>query len=298
MKLSNSTNRFDRFIHFIGFVAVLLNISNSSSGEVTPVASTDLNPFVIQGYAELEAGNIQTALESFDKALQADQSDIPALLGQARIYSGQQRHEDAFHSYDSIVQIHPRHSEAWSGRGLAAFGLEDFDTALSSFIQATADQPVNGFIYESLAWIRMCRGEFNEAAETAKTATLMYNREGEKSLYPLLIAYFSYLEAGNVEDAKRTLNYAIKNNSGRKWPAPVINYLAGRIDAKTLIGFVTELAEETEAHTYIGLYLRAQGDLEKSEKHLEWVRLKGDSRVFEYTLARALNLRNRVALSN
>lgn len=144
----------------------------------------------------------------------------------------------------------------------------------------------------------MCRGEFNEAAETAKTATLMYNREGEKSLYPLLIAYFSHLESGNLEDAKRTLNYAVKNNSGRKWPAPVINYVAGRIDAKTLIGFVTELAEETEAHTYIGLFLRAQGNFEQAEKHLDWVRLKGDPRVFEYTLARALNIRSRIALSN
>ena len=63
-----------------------------------------------------------------------------------------------------------------------------------------------------------------------------------------------------------------------------------------LIGYVEDGAQETEAHTCIGLKLRAQGDDNADKKHLEWVAQNGDRRVFEYTLARALNLQDSLAL--
>ena len=240
---------------------------------------------------------MELALEAFNKALEANEQDLPARLGQAMIYADQQRHADAFSSYDQIVQSYPQHAFAWNGRGLAAFNMEDFDEALTSFEQATADQPVNGFFYESLAWTHMCRGEFPEAVSTAKQATLMYQQNGEVSTYPLLIAYFSSLEAGDIGEARRTLSYAMKNlKPNGNWPTPVFNYIAGRIDAPELISWVTNTAEETEAHTYIGLKLRSDGMPAEAQEHLEWVASKGDERVFEYTLARALKSESEIAL--
>ena len=163
--------------------------------------------------------------------------------------------------------------------------MEDFDTAISSFKQATTEQPINGFFYESLAWAQMCRGEFLGAATAAKIATLMYNKKGESSAYPLLIAYFSYLEADDQRNAQASLNYALRNKPLNVWPSPVIDYLAGSSTASELIGYVQNSTQETEAHTYIGLKFRAEGDEDASKKHLEWVARNGDKRVFEYTLA-------------
>lgn len=253
------------------------------------------SPLVTEGYAQLEAGQPANALIAFEQALQADANDLSARLGQAMIYADQERHQEAFASYDVIVQHYPQHAFAWNGRGLAAFNLEDFDTALTSFQMATVDQPVNGFFYESLAWTQMCRGEFVDAAETAKKASLMYSRKGETSAYPLLIAYFSYHESGDAQNALRTLEYANKNKPVNQWPAPVIDYLSEKIGEADLISFVTNSAEETEAHTYIGLYLRLLGETDAANQHLQWVSQNGNSQVFEYTFARALNLQNNVA---
>ena len=253
------------------------------------------SPLVTEGYAQLEAGQPANALIAFEQALQADANDLSARLGQAMIYADQERHQEAFASYDVIVQHYPQHAFAWNGRGLAAFNLEDFDTALTSFQMATVDQPVNGFFYESLAWTQMCRGEFFDAAETAKKASLMYSRKGETSAYPLLIAYFSYHESGDAQNALRTLEYANKNKPVNQWPAPVIDYLSEKIGEADLISFVTNSAEETEAHTYIGLYLRLLGETDAANQHLQWVSQNGNSQVFEYTFARALNLQNNVA---
>jgi tetratricopeptide (TPR) repeat protein len=254
------------------------------------------NPFIIEGYTQLQAGNADSALKAFQKALDTDATQIPALLGQALIYAGQQKHQQAFLSYDRIIQHHPRHVDAWNGRGLAAFNMEDFDEALNSFEKATADRPVNGFFYESLAWTRMCRGEFELAAESAKIATLMYGRMGESSIYPILLAYFAYAETNNTNAVARTLKFAQKNRPVNQWPSPVVDYLSDQIDASELLSYVMNTAQETEAHTYIGLKLRQEQQLQAAERHLNWVSLHGDPSVFEYTLARAFKMRNSVAV--
>ncbi len=274
-------------------VSLLLLLSISAEARAQ-LAHTDTHSDL--GYAQLEAGNQQAAEAEFNKALQFDANDLSAQLGLAMIQTERQQHAAAFRSYNTIVQAHPQNIFAWNQRGLAAFNLEDFDEALSSFERATADRPVNGFFYESLAWTRMCRGEFPQAAESAKTAILMYNREGQATTYPLLIAYFAYLEVGDTDNAKRSLRYAIKNHKPNQWPAPVLGYLSGQIDATTMISYVTNSAEETEAHTYMGLKLRSEGNENDAIKHLAWVSRKGDSRVFEYTLARAMKLQSSVAV--
>ena len=294
-----SDNRFtspqkSRFVGILVVTSLILaqpSVHADTDKNFVPSAS----PLVTGGYAQLEAGQSAKALIAFEQALQADAKNLSARLGQAMIYAEQERHQEAFASYDVIVQHYPQHAFAWNGRGLAAFNLEDFDTALTSFKMATVDQPVNGFFYESLAWTQMCRGEFVDAAESAKKASLMYSRKGETSAYPLLIAYFSYHESGDAQNALRTLEYANKNKPVNQWPAPVIDYLSEKIGEADLISFVTNPAEETEAHTYIGLYLRLLGETDAADQHLQWVSQNGNSQVFEYTLARALNLQNNVA---
>ena len=274
----------------LGLSAQETNISNVSD----PILLQ--SPLVSQAYELLELGDSLGALDHFQQALTVNAEDLSALLGQAMILADLGRHAEAYATYDNIVANYPRHAFAWNGRGLAAFNMEDFDTATSSFKQATTEQPINGFFYESLAWAQMCRGEFLGAATAAKIATLMYNKRGESSAYPLLIAYFAYLEADDQGNAQASLDYALRNKPLNVWPSPVIDYLAGSSTASELIGYVQNSAQETEAHTYIGLKLRTEGDEDAAKKHLEWVARNGDKRVFEYTLARALKFQDSVVL--
>ncbi len=251
---------------------------------------------LVEGYEKLRSGKSNEALNAFEKVFQQDANNSDARFGQAIVFAEQERHKDAFAAYDWLIQQNPHHADAWNGRGLAAFNMGDFDEALASFKMSIADQPTNGFFYEALAWTQMCRGEFAEAAEWAKKALLMYQRRNETPLYPLLIAYFSYHESGDAENALRVLRYANQNRPSNKWPTQVIDYLNGKIDEAALISFVSNLSEETEARTYIGLHMRSFGQTEKAKLHLNWVGHNGDSKVFEYTLARTLVLQNGVVL--
>ena len=234
---------------FLVFACISLLVQLTLLASAEDKKDIGCKSFVEEGYAQIQSGYIEKALVSFNRALEENTDNLDARLGQAMVYAEQARHEDAFTAYDLITRQYPQHAIAWNGRGLAAFNLGNFDEALASFQMATTDQPINGFFYESLAWTQMCRGEFQEAARYAKKAALMYDRNGETSLYPLLIAYFSYHESGDADNAMRVLKYANRNKSLNQWPGPIIDYLNEEIDEKTLISFITNYAEETEAHT-------------------------------------------------
>lgn len=274
-----------------GSVMVLATLCAESDSQLEISA----NPLLSEGYVHLQAGQLDQALLAFDQVLQTDADDLSARLGQAMIYAGQERHQDAFIAYDSIVRDHPKYRMAWHARGLAAFNLEDFDTALNSFQMATMDQPVNGYFYESLGWVYMCLGDFAAAAAAAEEASKMYAYEGETSLYSLLIGYFCYHELGDRVNAVRMLKYANRNKPLNQWPAPVIDYVSKTIDQSELISHVTNRAQETEAHTYIGLHLRLLGQHDAANQHFNWVSRHGDPKVFEYTLARAFHLQTNLA---
>ncbi len=271
---------------FTRCLAVAAASSLSLFGE-TPSAEPSVQETIDQAFQLLNQGETQDALLGFQNALEVDQHNLQACLGQAMIFNKLERYPEAFVAYDKLTERLPENAFAWNGRGLAAFKLERFDDALDSFRYASAMTP-NGYHFESLAWTYMCRGEFNEAAQSAKRANLLYTREGKQTLYPLLLAYFAYLESGEVENARRTLDYTLANLSRTGWPLPVLNFITGKSNTAELISHVRNAAQETEAHTYLGLYWRAQGEQETAQKHLDWVREKGDPSVFEYILARAL----------
>jgi Tfp pilus assembly protein PilF len=272
---------------------VVLTSAHATTGVVdnnSASATTESSEALIsKSYDFLESGDSELALDGFNAVLKEDATNLSARLGQAMIFSDQLRHEDAFSSYDLIIKAYPNNAFAWNGRGLAAFNLEDFDEALSSFKKATSDQPMNGFFYESLAWVQLCRGDYSEAALAAKRAALLYNHNGETPSYPLLISYFANLSSGDKSEAAIALKYARNNKpANNQWPTPVFDYLAGIINAPDLISYVRDTAQETEAHTYIGLQLRSQDKAEVAKMHLDWVAQNGDERVFEHMLARTL----------
>lgn len=259
-------------------------------------APVTVEQVVAQAYAQVEAGRSADAVKLFKEALGLNADYLPAKLGLAVTYSEQARHLEAFQIFDQVTQSQPDNAYAWNGRGIASFNLERFEEAVASLERSIVDQPVNGFFYESLAWTYMCLGDFRQALDTAKIATLMYDKKSESAAYPLLIAYFSGLETGDSASAKRALDYALRNKPPlNPWPHPVFDFLSDKIDQVELISLVSNTAEETEAHAYIGLKSRARGEAAIASKHLDWVATKGDPRVFEYTLARVLRSDGRVA---
>lgn len=255
--------------------------------------SLDQSPELIEqlmseALQQLDGGDSEEALICFKQVIAQDHHHIPALLGAAMVYADREQHTLAFEFYEKVVALEPQHAMAWNGRGLAAFNLERMDEAIASFESSVADQPVNGFFYESLAWAQMCANNAASAIQSAKESLLMYSQTDASSIYPTLIIYFCSLELNDLKNAQRALRYAVKNHQPKQWPAPVIYYLNDSIDSCELLSCVLNSAEETEAHVYIGLRLLHENEPEQARLHLQWAAEYGDAAVFEYSLARSL----------
>lgn len=275
--------------HYLTSALILIGSFLPCVAEVDTEAAKTIEEQLVDGYDLIKTADLDSALIKFQNVLADDSENLSARFGIAITLAEQECHEDALKAYKWITQQYPKNVDAWSGRGLAAFNLGDFDEALHSFQRSIENKPMNAFLYESIAWIQMCRREFQKAAQSAKQATLLYNQTGNTNLYPLLIAYFSYHESGDSENALRALRYASKNKlQDNEWPSPVIDYLNKKINQDGLISHVSSRTEETEAHTYIGLYLRLLGKTEKANRHFHWVEKKGDTQVFEHMLAKTL----------
>ena len=125
-----------------------------------PTAS--LNEQVSFGYEQMEKAILRGLCRHFSRRCKRTRLICP-LCRDAMIHAERMDYPE-FSAYDSIVRLVSQHSLAWNRRGLAAFNMEDFDLALTSFERATESRPVNGFLYESIAWTRMCRGEYESCS--------------------------------------------------------------------------------------------------------------------------------------
>lgn len=262
--------------------------ADSATAHSPETSPASLESLMADALAQIDAGELDAALDRFEQVIVENQQYVPALLGAAMVYADTAQHARAFECYQRVVALDPKHAVAWNGRGLAAFNLERFDEALASFERSVEDQPVNGFFYESLAWAQMCANRAASAIQSAKDSLLMYSQTDASSIYPTLIIYFCALELNDLKNAQRALRYAVKNHEPKQWPAPVIYYLNDSIDRRELLSFVVNSAEETEAHVYIGLRLLYQNNPDQARRHLQWAAEYGDPAVFEYSLARSL----------
>ena len=279
------------FIHFsLSILTILLVLLQPCEAEqfAAPVpVSEEVELLMSEALQHLDDGDADAALLGFKQVIAKEHQYLPALLGAAMVYADQEQHALAFEFYDKVLVQQPQHAMAWNGRGLAAFNLERMDEAITSFERSVADQPVNGFLYEALAWAQMCARDAASAIQSAKESLLMYSQTDADSIYPTLIIYFCSLELNDLKNAQRALRYAVKNHQPKQWPAPVIYYLNDSIDSRELLSCVVNSAEETEAHVYIGLRLMHENEPDQARRHLQWAAEHGDSAVFEYSLARS-----------
>jgi tetratricopeptide (TPR) repeat protein len=104
----------------------------NKSAQKTPPRTTSNDPIALASkntppnaalYVSLaklqeRSGNTETAVEEYNKALDAEPTNLAALLGLARLYDRLGRYEDALKLYDTAVQAHPENASVANDYGL------------------------------------------------------------------------------------------------------------------------------------------------------------------------------------
>lgn len=238
-------------------------------------------------FQQLDHGDYEGALIQFNQLLESNPYYVSALMGKAKCLFELGQYLEAFDSYLKVVDKDESDVYALEGLGNTALYLNQFDQALNYYQKAISIYPENSTIYHSMAVALLCQKNYKMATEHLKTAILMHNKKGLEAPYSLLLSYVCYAQSkseSRVDELLRyikSFNFSPRNN----WATKILRYIQGEIESTTLLANVVSRAQEIEAHTYIGFKLLFDGEKDRAEKHLEWVRSIEDYRSIETIIA-------------
>lgn len=257
-----------------------------------------VNTAQLDAFQNLEAGKYNLALEQFDQLLKQKPDYISALMGKAKSLFHLSKYQEAYETYLKVFQRNASNIYSLEGLGNSSLYLDQSDLALSYFKKALQLKPDNAKIYHAIAVSQICNNDYLNAAESAKMASLMYNKKGIEAPHSLILAYFSYAQINDKENMQEVLAYSNNLNFSDAWPTQIIQFIKGEIKASQLISSVQSEKEEIEAHTYIGLKLQFDGLFQASEMHLNWVKNCGKNDVLEILIAKHILKHSKESISH
>lgn len=257
-----------------------------------------VNTTQLDGFQNLEAGNFDLAIEQFDQLLEQRPNYVSALMGKAKSLFQLSEYQEAYDTYSKVLEINASDVNSLEGLGNSALFLGQTDLALTHFKKALNLKPDNGKVYHAIAVSQICKNDYLNAAESAKMASLMFNKQGIEAPYSLILAYFSYAQIDDKENMQQVLTYSKNLNVADRWPSSIIQFIKGDIKTSALISRVQSEKEEIEAHTYIGLKLKYEEQFQASEMHLNWVENFEKTDVLESLIAKHILKHSRESISH
>jgi tetratricopeptide (TPR) repeat protein len=135
-------------------------------------------------YVAMARGNEKDAATRFERALQADASYVPALVGRGQALLELERVGDALASFEAALAKDPnladlrsrvevlrfRATQDMLARAKAAADAQRWDVAKAAYLQAIATSPDSAFLYRELAGVEQRAGQTLEAIDHYRKA--------------------------------------------------------------------------------------------------------------------------------
>jgi tetratricopeptide (TPR) repeat protein len=151
--------------------------------------------FVKKGIAQNAKGDLNGALDSFNRALAIDPNDSAAFEGRGETRLAQGDMADAMDDFSRTLKIEPQNEAAFYHRGLAESRLGNFKPAIADFDQAIESTNIapgeSPSLYLERGRAKYLQGDFDGALTDLNQAVTLNSRLGE-----------SYFLRGFAEDAK------------------------------------------------------------------------------------------------
>ena len=177
------------------------------------------------------------------------------------------------------------------GRFLAYFARADAFRRLGRLEDAHADYTrvlelrTDTTARRSRGWVSLYRGRLREAADDF--TRYMHDTEGKEpdAPYATIAAVLALRRLGQRDEAAKLLQRWEPRLDAKQWPAPVLEFLRGKLAEDRLIASASGAGQKTEALAYAGVAALAGGGSERGYRLLRRVLREGDPAYLEYDLA-------------
>jgi lipoprotein NlpI len=186
--------------------------------------------------AQGQRGNYDAAISDYTESIRVDPEFSAAFNNRAQAFAAQGQAGRAIPDFDEAIRLEPELARAWFGRALANFNVGRFDVAANDLAEAARLGMKTPYI---AMWRRLAEGRSGEPAAVE-----------------------------HLQAATEAVDVA-------KWPAPLIQLLAGQINAEALYkaadhpNAATKSGQLCEAHFYVAEYLLVAGDLPQATSLLK-----------------------------
>jgi tetratricopeptide (TPR) repeat protein len=183
---------------------------STDAGNVPKTRSDDLETedadiYISHGVSHLKEGQIEDAINDFNKAIKLDPGKAVAYVARGSAYFRLNRLDNAISDYNSAIEIKPDLAVAYQNRGSVYYTQGKFDNAISDYNKAIEINPDFGAAYQDRGKIYQSQGRFDNAISD-------FSKALELNPGDALIYYFrgnAYYEQGRPDDAISDYNKAV-----------------------------------------------------------------------------------------
>jgi Flp pilus assembly protein TadD len=163
------------------------------------------------GDIQLELGQVEQAIERYDKALSLESKLVPALVGRAVALSRLENWNDALGSAESAAKLAPQEIGVW--RVLADINMraERYRSATKALKKALEIDPSDPFVENAMGMVAYKEGRLRDAVKHFRGA-IVRKRDNASALRNL---GYVYMELEDWEEARRvwsTLTTMVKDD--------------------------------------------------------------------------------------
>lgn len=182
-----------RGLHVEGRIAEAANLYQ----HILEREPANLNALHLYGVLSLQAGQVQQAIRSIEKAIEVDatRSVIHFNLGNAYLQAGQL--EDSIGAYRRALAIDNGMADAWCALGAALVRAGQYEDAIAAAGQALQLEPQSSAAHSCIGTARQAAGQLPEALESFERARAISPEDPDL----LNKTGFACYESGRFEDA-------------------------------------------------------------------------------------------------
>jgi superkiller protein 3 len=241
----------------------------------TRARSNSERTYLLRGQIQLEAGQLEAAMSSFENVVQQNSRSAPAFDGLGQVCRLGNNPEAAERMSQRAVELEPRNPEYLHNLGIALKELGRNEEAVAALERASKSNPKTSRFYFDLGDAYRKVGRMPEAQKVmVKYQELLAVQLAEQELTQKLVEGEELLEAGKMEPAMQVFQQVLESDR-QNWTAhnrlAKMYFTKGQLQpAYAHLKALLEIDPEcSETQFLTAFYWYAKKDLDRSMAHAE-----------------------------